>query len=136
MPTPDYSPQREGQGDPEGATPPFDDARESRISALADSHPSTSDDSLPIVDATLPKSTAPTVTYTFSRFCFKADAIEPLAMTDTFRMITTRHGTFQMTKEEFYRDFPKVRETRSYREGRLHHSPTVSRMAARYRISG
>jgi len=79
--------------------------------------------------------TEPKVTYTFSRFCFKADYIGPLTMTDAFRMVTTHHGTFQMTKEEFYRDFPTVRFTKSYRENRLHHSPTVSRNAARYRIS-
>ncbi len=73
--------------------------------------------------------------YEFSRFCFKADAIEPLAMHDSFRMMTKRHGTFQMTKREFYRDFANVVLTDSYQRARLYHSPTVPKKALPYRVA-
>lgn len=77
----------------------------------------------------------PRVTYTFSRFCFKADAIEPLAMADAFRMVTARDGAFQMTKAEFYRDFANVPPTVAYRRDRRYHSRTVPKKAEPYRIS-
>lgn len=77
----------------------------------------------------------PKVTYHFSRFCFKADLIEPLDMPDAFRVITKRDGVFQMTKADFYRDFPRVRETRSYRVDRLYHYPKVPKQALPYRVA-
>lgn len=77
----------------------------------------------------------PKVTYHFSRFCFRADLIEPLDMLDAFRVITKRDGVFQMTKADFYRDFPRVRETRSYRVDRLYHYPKVPKQALPYRVA-
>jgi hypothetical protein len=78
----------------------------------------------------------PQVTYRFSRFCFKASAIEPLGPDDSFRMITLGDGVFQMTKAQFYADFPNVPLTASYREIGLYHSRKPPQKAMRYRICG
>ncbi len=86
-------------------------------------------------DEQTPGIAAPQTIYEFSRFCFKADVIEPLAMHDSFRMVTKRHGTFQMTKRDFYRDFANVVSTDSYQRARLYHSPTVPKKALPYRIA-
>ena len=53
--------------------------------------------------------------YRASRLTFKRDVIEPLEPDDAFRVVTPL-GTFEMTKADFYRVFPNVRKTRSYRE--------------------
>lgn len=78
------------------------------------------------------QSTAP-ASYRFSRFCFKADVVEPLNMGDTFEMITPA-GVFRMTKAEFYRDFDNVVASRSYQEGRIYHYSRPPRKALRYRV--
>jgi hypothetical protein len=72
--------------------------------------------------------------YRYSRLCFKADIIEPLAMDDTFEVITERDGTFRMTKGDFYREFPRVQETSSYRKNGVYHYAVVPRRALRYRV--
>jgi hypothetical protein len=74
--------------------------------------------------------------YRYSRLCFKADIIEPLAMDDTFEVITERDGTFRMTKDDFYREFPRVRETWSYRNDGVYHYAVLPRPALRYRVGG
>jgi hypothetical protein len=58
----------------------------------------------------------PKVTYESSRFCFKRERIEELQPQDQFRMITPV-GVFQMSKEEFYREFPNVVASGSYKAG-------------------
>ena len=37
----------------------------------------------------------------------------------------TPDGTFEMTKADFYRAFPNVVQSRSYREARVYHYPKV-----------
>ena len=61
------------------------------------------------------------VEYSYNRFCFKADIIEPLDNNDIFIM-NTPEGTFQMTKAEFYNIFSNVVESDSYQKGRIYHS--------------
>lgn len=55
------------------------------------------------------------VEYEFSRFCFKADAIEHLTANDAF-IVHTPKGSFQMTKADFYDVFSNVAKTKSYKE--------------------
>ena len=57
--------------------------------------------------------------YSYSRLCFKADIIESLDENDSF-VVHTPDGTFQLTKAEFYRTFPKVPLTKSYKDRRLY----------------
>ena len=74
------------------------------------------------------------VSYRFSRLCFKAAFNEPLAWGDVFEVVTPA-GTFRMTKAAFYRDFPGVVKTRSYRESGIYHYPKVPAIALRYQVS-
>lgn len=71
----------------------------------------------------------PKATYKYSRLCFKADIIEPLADEDQFQ-VDTPEGSFVMTKSEFYRVFPNVMRTRSYQGGRVYHYPRTPQKAA------
>lgn len=57
--------------------------------------------------------------YRASRLTFKADVIEALQPGQAFE-VETPEGVFEMTKEDFYRVFPNVVASRSYREGRLY----------------
>jgi hypothetical protein len=74
----------------------------------------------------------PRTTYEFSRFCFKRDRIEGIGWEDEFRMITPI-GVFQMTKADFYREFPKVVESESYKNG-IYHYPKLPSKAERFRV--
>ena len=74
----------------------------------------------------------PKATYEFSRFCFKRAPIEKLDWQDEFRMITPV-GVFQMTKTDFYREFPKVVESESYKNG-IYHYPKLPSKAERFRV--
>ncbi len=76
----------------------------------------------------------PTVTYNFSRFCFKANLIEPLENDQAFRVVTPK-GTFQMTKAEFHKAFPKVVVSKSYAENGIYHYPAVPKSAMPYLLS-
>ena len=53
--------------------------------------------------------------YSCSRLTFKARIIESLKENDVF-CIKTPVGNFQMTKEDFYKSFSNVIQTKSYRE--------------------
>ncbi len=83
----------------------------------------------------------PKVVYERTRLTFIANVIEPLGWHDAFR-VTTPHGVFQMTKAEFYRDFPNVVESSSYRTGTAaanhgggyYHYYKVPNKAYKYRI--
>ncbi len=83
----------------------------------------------------------PRVIYQSSRLAFIYDKIEPLRREDAFRVLTP-HGIFQMTKEEFYRDFSNVVESRSYRmgtpgskrSGGYYHYHYIPSKADKYRI--
>ena len=75
----------------------------------------------------------PTVTYNFSRLCFKASQIEPLQDDQVFRVVTPV-GTFQMTKSEFHRAFPKVIVSKSYSEKGIYHYPSVPKSALPYKL--
>ena len=57
---------------------------------------------------------AAAVSYGYSRLCFKAAVIEPLSLETTFEVITPE-GIFRMTKADFYKDFPNVVQSDSYR---------------------
>jgi hypothetical protein len=72
------------------------------------------------------------VAYRASRLHFKAEKIEPLRPEDRFR-IDTPHGSFEMSKAEFYRDFPNVVTSRSYKEKGSYHYLKVPKRALRYR---
>lgn len=74
------------------------------------------------------------VRYHFSRLCFKANVIEPLADNDVFEVVTPS-GLFRMTKRQFCNEFGKVRESASYREGRIYHFPSPPRRAEQFRVS-
>lgn len=58
----------------------------------------------------------PKVIYESSRFCFKRGVIEELKPGEEFRMITPV-GVFQMSKADFYREFPNVVASQSYKRG-------------------
>lgn len=73
----------------------------------------------------------PTITYSSTRLHFKRDLIEPLEMSDSFR-IETPDGVFQMTKAEFYRDFSNVVKTPSYLVRGEYHSPNPPEKAMKY----
>ena len=77
--------------------------------------------------------TQPTVRYSYSRLCFKANLIEPLRLADTFR-VDTPDDSFQMSKAEFYNVFSNVVATKSYLERGLYHYPTVPRKALRFLV--
>ena len=64
------------------------------------------------------------VSYRASRLLFKAAVIEPLEPPDHFQVITPA-GTFEMSKAQFYRAFPNVVQSRSYREAGVYHYPKV-----------
>ncbi len=71
--------------------------------------------------------------YSYSRLCFKADVIEPLAMDDRF-CVMTKVGTFAFTKREFYATFPGVVESDSYRLRRIYHFPQPPNRALQFKI--
>lgn len=77
----------------------------------------------------------PAVAYRASRLTFKRDLIEPLGESSLFR-IETPVGHFEMTKAEFYRIFPGVVASRSYRDDGVYHYPRVPMCAEPLRVPG
>jgi hypothetical protein len=75
----------------------------------------------------------PTVTYEASRLRFVADRIEPLRVGDLFEIITP-HGTFRMTKGQFYSDLANVVASASYRNAGYYHYPTIPARARKYEM--
>jgi hypothetical protein len=73
------------------------------------------------------------ISYSASRLLFKADVIERLADSERFRVVTPE-GSYEMSKADFIRAFPKVRETKSYRESRIYHYPKVPAAAAEFLV--
>jgi hypothetical protein len=73
------------------------------------------------------------ISYSASRLLFKADVIERLADSERFRVVTPE-GSYEMSKADFVRAFPKVRETKSYRESRIYHYPKVPAAAAEFLV--
>jgi hypothetical protein len=73
------------------------------------------------------------VSYAASRLHFKTAIIEPLSMTDRFR-IGTPYDSFEMSKADFYRDFANVVASRSYREGGGYHSKNPPQKASKYLV--
>jgi 8-oxo-dGTP pyrophosphatase MutT (NUDIX family) len=71
------------------------------------------------------------VSYQANRLLFKAAVIEPLEKSDHFEVITPA-GTFQMSKADFYRAFPNVVQSRSYREAGVYHYPKVPAAALEF----
>ena len=69
--------------------------------------------------------------YGYSRLCFKADEIEPLADGDAFEVVTPE-GRFVMTKRDFYRVFSNVVRTRSYIDDRIYHYPDSEKGPAEF----
>jgi hypothetical protein len=74
----------------------------------------------------------PKVTYDSSRFCFKRDRIDALDPSAEFRMITPV-GVFQMSKAEFYREFPNVVASASYEAG-VYNYPRLPSKAEQFRV--
>lgn len=72
--------------------------------------------------------------YEYSRLCFKADVIEPLAMDDKFAVVT-KVGTFVLTKRDFYEAFPGVVASKNYRLNGLYHFPKPPRRALQFLVS-
>jgi hypothetical protein len=73
-------------------------------------------------------------TYSFYRLGFRADVIEPLAMTDVFR-IETPEGAFQMSKADFRRVFANVAASASYRDKGLYHYPRTPEKALQFLVT-
>ena len=74
----------------------------------------------------------PKVTYDSSRFCFKRDRIDGLDTSEQFRMITPV-GVFQMSKVDFYREFPNVVASASYKAG-VYNYPKLPSKAEQFRV--
>lgn len=74
------------------------------------------------------------VKYSHSRLCFKADLIEPLGMNDKF-CVVSNDGVFAMTKREFYETFPKVIESKSYRQNRMYYYPNPPKRALQFKVN-
>jgi len=72
-------------------------------------------------------------TYTSSRLAFKADIIEPLEWEDVFR-VDTPVGSYAMTKREFYKVFPLIPLSNSYREGRLYSFPKPPKRVLQFQV--
>ena len=69
--------------------------------------------------------------YSCSRLTFKACIIEPLKENDVF-CIKTPVGSFQMTKGDFYKSFPNVIQTKSYREQGVYSYTKTPQKANKY----
>jgi hypothetical protein len=74
----------------------------------------------------------PKITYDSSRFCFKRERIEKLEPQEQFRMITPV-GVFQMSKAAFYREFPNVVASSSYKAG-VYNYPRLPSKAEQFRV--
>lgn len=72
-----------------------------------------------------------TTSYRASRLLFKAGVIEPLEPHQRFQVVTPE-GTFEMTKADFYRVFPNVPRTMSYRVRGIYHYPVVPEAALQF----
>lgn len=72
-------------------------------------------------------------TYQYSRVCFLAKYIEPLAPDQEFRM-ETPDGVFRMSKAQFQRDFANVVSSKSYRDNKIYHTKTPMPAILRYRV--
>jgi hypothetical protein len=75
-----------------------------------------------------------TASYRSSRLTFKAAVIEPLAGDEAFD-VETPHGTFRLTKPEFYKTFPNVVNSKSYNEHGSYNYPRVPGKATPYLLS-
>jgi hypothetical protein len=81
-----------------------------------------------------PRGSGSITTYSHPRLCFKSSHIEPLNDEDIFQVETAKNGTFRFTKAEFYRIFPNVVKSVSYRENGIYHYPAVPRKALAYKV--
>lgn len=72
--------------------------------------------------------------YRATRLLFKRDVIEPLAEDGVFEVVTP-HGVFAMTKGDFGRVFPSVRQSLSYRERGVYHYATVPKAALAFLVA-
>ena len=75
----------------------------------------------------------PQVTYRYSRLTFHRDSVEPLRMSDVFR-VETPVGAFEMSKKEFYATFPGVVHSRSYRINGLYNYTQVPKKAEQFLV--
>ena len=85
-------------------------------------------------DADLPRPTTPTAAYTAPRLTFRADVIERLHADDSF-CVTTPHGSYQMTKAEFYEAFSNVVASVSYQRDAIYHYSRTPRKADAFRVA-
>jgi curved DNA-binding protein CbpA len=75
----------------------------------------------------------PVPSYSATRLLFDAKVIEPLALHDVFE-IWTPEATWRMTKADFYRVFPQVVASKSYRTARCYHYPPSPEKAEPFRV--
>lgn len=73
------------------------------------------------------------VTYESSRLCFKRDRIDGLDPSERFRVVTPV-GVFQMSKADFYREFPNVVASASYRVAGVYNYPSLPSKAEQFRV--
>jgi hypothetical protein len=78
------------------------------------------------------KTGQPAVIYEATRFTFKRDPIEKLQSQGHSRMITPI-GVFQMSKADFYREFPNVVASESYKKG-VYSYPQLPSKAEQFRV--
>jgi len=78
------------------------------------------------------KAGQPKAIYESTRFCFKRAPIERLAPQERFRMITPV-GVFEMSKADFYHEFPNVVASESYKKG-VYHYPQLPSKAESFRV--
>lgn len=74
-----------------------------------------------------------TVSYTKTRLHFDANLIESLDWHDKFRIVTP-HGTFELSKREFYETFSNVVKTSSYRRGKCYHYKKTPKKAEQFLV--
>jgi hypothetical protein len=76
----------------------------------------------------------PIESYKFSRLCFKREVIERLNPQDRFR-VETPVGIFEMAKEDFYRVFPNVVQSKSYVQDGMYHYRVLPKQAEQFRVT-
>jgi hypothetical protein len=79
------------------------------------------------------KTGQPATIYEATRLTFKRELIERLGPEEQFRVITPI-GVFQMSKGEFYREFPNVVASESYKNKGVYSYPQLPSKAEEFRV--
>jgi hypothetical protein len=75
----------------------------------------------------------PIAAYNATRLLFRKTVIESLRLDESFQ-VNTPVGNFRFTKQEFYKSFPGVVQSRSYQTGGIYHYPKVPKYAEPFRV--